>query len=310
MTQAPAGGPAGRLPDFVVLGAQKSASTFLQDQLAQHPDIEIAQGETRAFEDPEYSEARVAALPKLFERETARRGIKRPDYLGHPEVPARLARHIPEARLFAVIREPVARAVSSYYHYVRHGFVPLVPVDEAFEALLSNAWAADYPRSVEIMDYGMYGRHLERYLQHFGREQLMVFEQKALTSDAAGSLRQAFEFLQVDPDFVPSTTAAVSNRGVYSHRRLALLRTKNRFMYRYTPNLDRRYPRRPSPVGWMWNASVVGVDRLILSRFDAGRPPQLSPEVSDRVAAHYEADRAALSRVLAGTQVRAGWLGQ
>jgi hypothetical protein len=302
------------LPRFVVIGAQKSASTFLQDQMAQHPRIEIADGEVRYFEDPFYSPEAVASLPELFHRPAVGtlRGIKRPDYLGRPEVAERLHRHLPDALLFAVVRDPVDRAVSAYYHYVRHGFLPLLPLEDAFEALLagdSTTMAARYPRSPEILDYGLYGKHLQRYLDHFGREQLLVFEQKGLTGDPAGSLRQAFEFVGADPSFVPTATSSVSNRGVYSPMRLRLLRTKNKFVYDYTPNLDRRYPRKPSPVGWLYNAGVVGVDRLVLSRFDEGRPPALSPDLRKRVSAFYDADRAVLSELLVGMPAEnAAWL--
>jgi len=306
------------LPAFVVIGAQKSASTFLQDQMAQHPGIEIAEGEVRFFEDPFYSPDAIAALPDLFERPAVDtlRGIKRPDYLGRPEVAERLHRHLPDTLLFAVIRDPVARAVSAYYHYVRHGFLPLLPLDEAFEALLAGgatssptSMATRYPRAPEILDYGLYGKHLKRYLGYFSRTQLMVFDQTGLTGDPAGSLRRAFEFVGADPEFVPTATTSVSNRGVYSPRRLRLLRTKNRFMFDYTPTLDRRYPRRPSPVGWLYNAGVVGVDRLLLSRFDTGRPPALSADLQARVHAFYDEDRAVLSQLLVGMPAEsASWL--
>lgn len=298
------------MPDFVVIGAQKSASTFLQDQMAQHPRIEIAAGEVRAFEDPYYQQGAVEELPGLFSGALDRvRGIKRPDYLGRPVAAERLHRHLPQARLFAVIREPVARAVSAYFHYVRHGFVPLMPVDAAFEALLDGRLESEYPRSVEILDYGMYGRHLQRYLTLFGRDQVLVFEQRALTGDPTGSLRAAFAFVGVDPDFVPTTTTRVSNRGVYAPLRLRLLRTKNRTQYHYTPQLDRRYPRRPTPWGWAYNAAVVGVDRTVLSRFDTGRPPALAPGTRAALQEYYERDRPALEAVLDTMPAEATWLG-
>ncbi|MGL5809183.1 MAG: sulfotransferase family protein, partial [Nocardioides sp.] len=286
------------LPAFVVIGAQKSASTFLQDQMAQHPAIEIAEGEVRTFEDPHYSPEAVARLPELFEDNASEgrgglagtvgivRGIKRPDYLCRPEVPSRLAEHLPEAKLFVVIREPIARAVSAYFHYVRHGFVPLRPIDEAFTNLMSDAWADDYPRSAEVLDYGNYGKHLSGYLGHFDRGQILVFEQKSLITAPETALRQAFDFVGVSPGFRPSSNA-VSNKGVYSPARLRWLRSKNRFTHRYTPGLDRREPRRKSPLGWLWNAGVVGVDRLVLSRLDPGRPPELSAELRGQLAEYY-----------------------
>ena len=297
------------MPDFVVIGAQKSASTFLQDQMAQHPDVEIAPGEVRAFEDPFYGQGAVESLPTLFTGPpTLIRGIKRPDLLGRPEAAERLHRHLPDARLFAVIREPIARAVSAYYHYVRHGFVPLLPIDDAFRALLDRRLEPEYPRSAEILEYGLYGKHLQRYLTRYRPDQLLVFEQRSLTGNPGTSLRQAFEFLGVDPGFVPTTTAHVSNKGVYAPFRLRLLRTKNRRMYRYTPELDRRYPRRPTPWGWLWNAAVVGVDRTVLSRLDEGRPPELSAEVRQQLREFYQADRPALEAALAGMPATAAWL--
>lgn len=297
------------LPDFVVIGAQKSASTFLQDQMAQHPDIEIAEGEVRVFEDPFYSPEAVAGLGSLFHDPGARvRGIKRPDYLGHPEVPARLRQYVPDARLLLVIREPVARAVSAFYHYVRHGFVPLMPLDEAFEAFLEGSLVSTHPRSAEVLDYGLYGKHLQRYLEHFPREHIAVFEQKSLTGNPQASLRRAFELVGVDPAFVPDSTTSVSNRGVYSPFRLRLLRSKNRFVYDYTPTLDRRVPRQPTPWGWLYNASVVGLDRTVLSRFGATRPPELSPAVRSRVEDYYAADSRLLAELVAGTGVEVPWL--
>ncbi|WP_148571533.1 sulfotransferase family protein [Nocardioides caldifontis] len=298
------------MPDFVVIGAQKSASTFLQDQLAQHPAIEIAEGEVRYFEDPFYSPEAVATLPELFSSPVGStlRGIKRPDYLGHPEVPARLHEYLPDARLLVVIREPVARAVSAYYHYVRHGFAPLMPLDEAFEALVAGTLTARYPRSAEVLDYGLYGKHLSRYLEHYPVEQLKVFEQKTLTAQPEPSLRSAFEFLGVDTSFVPDTTSYVSNKGVYSPFRLRLLRTKNRFVYDYSADLRLRRPRKPSPLGWAYNAAVVGLDRTVLSRFDDGRPPALSARARAQLEEFYAQDRQALEPILAQQGVTAPWL--
>jgi hypothetical protein len=287
------------LPDFVILGAQKSASTFLQDQMRQHPSIEIAVGEARHFEDPEYRNGAVGHLPLLFSRQEPGvvRGIKRPDYLGRPEVAARIARHLPDARLFVVIREPVSRAVSSYYHYVRHGFVPLMPLAEAFRRLLDCDLQGTYPRAGEILTYGLYGLHIERYLQYFDHAQLMVFDQQSLTRDPVRSLVEAFRFLGVDPSFRPQREQ-VSNRGVYSHLRLRLLRSKNHIQYRYTPSLDRRYPRRPGPLGYAWAGTVATVDRKLLARLDRTRPPALPPDLAGELRRYYAADTARLRSLL------------
>jgi hypothetical protein len=299
------------MPSFVVIGAQKSASTFLQDQLSLHPEVEMPDGEVRHFEDPFYSEGAVAELPSLYVRPPAgvQRGIKRPDYMGRPEIPARLHEHLPEAKLLAVLREPVARAVSSYFHMARHGFVPLVPLDEAFRAIVDGSWVAEYPRAPEILTFGLYGEQLSRYLALYRPEQLLVFEQGDLIKDTTAKVREAFTFIGVDPTFeVPEQAVRVSNKGVYSYRRLRLLRTKNATRFTYSPAMDRRHPRRMTPWGWLYNASVVGLDRTLLSRFDSGRPPSLSDGLRAEVRDYYADDSQVLRSVLEGRDVHPAWL--
>jgi len=299
------------MPSFVVIGAQKSASTFLQDQLSLHPEVEMPDGEVRHFEDPFYSQGAVAELPELYHRppEGIQRGIKRPDYMGRPEIPARLHEHLPEAKLLAVLREPIARAVSSYFHMARHGFVPLAPLDEAFRAILDGAWVAEFPRSPEVLTFGLYGEQLARYLELYRPEQLLVFDQPALIKDPRTKVSEAFAFIGVDPTFqVPEAANKVSNKGVYSYGRLRLLRTKNKTRFTYSPTMDRRYPKRMTPWGWLYNAAVVGIDRTVLSRFDEGRPPSLSDQVRSAVLDYYADDSRVLREVLAGRDVHPDWL--
>jgi hypothetical protein len=299
------------MPSFVVIGAQKSASTFLQDLLSLHPEVEMPEGEVRHFEDPFYSRGEVADLPKLYLRPTAgiQRGIKRPDYMGRPEIPARLHAHLPDAKLLAVLREPVARAVSSYFHMTRHGFVPLAPVDDAFQAILDGSWEAEFPRAPEVLTFGLYGEQLARYLELYRPEQLLVFEQSDLIRNTATRLSEAFSFIGVDPAFqVPDGAGKVSNKGVYSYRRLRLLRTKNTTRFTYSPTMDRRYPKQMTPWGWLYNASVVGLDRTVLSRFDDGRPPALSDRVRAQVRDYYADDSAVLRKLLEGRDVHPEWL--
>ena len=90
-------------------------------------------------------------------------------------------------------------------------------------ALLEGQWDRRYPRAPEVLRYGRYGEHLDRYLEHFPAEQLLVFDQHQLVKDAASSLRRAFAFVGVDEDFVlPERTVRASNTGVYSPLRLRL----------------------------------------------------------------------------------------
>ena len=98
-----------KLPDFVIIGAQKSASSFMQLCLADHPDIYIPEGETPFFESPDYEQGDIHEIEELFEGRSEKcLGIKRPNYIGKAEVPNRILKHLPNAKLIAILRNPSA----------------------------------------------------------------------------------------------------------------------------------------------------------------------------------------------------------
>ena len=84
------------------------------------------------FENPTYSSEKIFELEKLLTSAKDEKiiGIKRADYLARPECPAHLAKHIPKAKLIAILREPIARLVSAYYWYMKLNYLPLAPLNE------------------------------------------------------------------------------------------------------------------------------------------------------------------------------------
>jgi hypothetical protein len=293
--------------DFVIVGAQKSASTFVHRCLMRHPQIDIPSEESRNFEDPFYARGGVEDLERLFgaRAEHVRRGIKRPDYLADPAVPGRLARAAAEVRLVAVLRDPVPRAVSAYFHYVRLGFLPPEPLDRGFQQILDGTLQPDYPRAADVIRYGMYGAHLTRYLEHFDRDRLLVLLQQDIRSDPETQVSVLLEFLEVSTkqasNIVSSTSAA--NTGTYDMRRIRVQRSRNRFMFDYSEDMYRRSPKtRISPVGFLIAGAATVLDERILARFDRTVPPRMSAHLEARLRDVY-ADDTVVLRSLLGRQV-------
>jgi len=153
------------LPNFVIIGAQKFASTFLQICLNDHPDIYLPHGETSFFESPDYEESEIRKFERIFNKRSEKcLGIKRPNYIGKPEVPKRIASHLPNAKLIAVQRNPIDRAISAYYHNINYGFVLPIDVEIGMRKLISDASFAEiYKRSSKIIEFGYYYKYLSKY---------------------------------------------------------------------------------------------------------------------------------------------------
>ena len=131
-----------RLPDFLIIGAQKSGTTWLADQLSFHPGIFMVPDEIHYFDKAQNFCRGLQWYSHHFENAgpTQLAGEKTPDYLwangdgteGHlADVHQKLYQTLPAARLIVVLRNPVERALSALTHLVRtRRIAPPLNVDE------------------------------------------------------------------------------------------------------------------------------------------------------------------------------------
>src|SRR5215469_14246021 len=124
--------------------------------------------ETAFFEDPNYREEDLAPLSEALQAAPSDKllGIKCPNYLCTPQCAPRLARHLPRARLIAILRNPVDRAISQYYHLIRSGRLPLVPADAAFAEYLAGRFDPPYAQAI-VLDFGRYAMGVENFYREF-----------------------------------------------------------------------------------------------------------------------------------------------
>jgi Sulfotransferase family len=137
-------------------------------------------------------------------------GEASPSYLFHPLAAERVARMLPNARLIALLRNPVDRAFSHYQHEVALGREQLSFEDALaredermrgeLERMLRDPAYFSHPWwNYTYAARGRYAEQLERWFAAFPREQLLVLLTDDLAADTAGTYRQVLEFLGVDP---------------------------------------------------------------------------------------------------------------
>lgn len=281
--------------DFAIIGAQKSASTSLQQALSRRPDTYMPIGETAVFESAFYSREAVereSARWQLEAMPTQKIGIKRPDYLCLPEAPANIARHFPHARFVVVLRNPADRALSAYYHYARSGLIEPRDHEEGLRILLDQ-WSegSDHTaRRFEIISYGLYGAALARWLKHFNPDQIHVIEQTALLNDSTRALAAVADHLGI-LEAPPLELGRRRMEGSFSLRRLKVQSRLRPLFYREVAN-ERRVAR--TQVGaWLYE----GFDRALLARIYPADRPVLSEELRKRLTTFYAQDSAQLAEL-------------
>lgn len=286
------------LPDFIVIGAQKAGSTFLVEMLRAHPDVYMEPSEVACFEDPEYEHGGVAALEKKLQRGAGalRVGFKRAGLLGRPECPVRIAAHVPQVQLIAILRNPVERAVSSLFNLMHASKVPLMPVDEAMPRLLDGSLQREIPASSIVLDWGLYHAHLQRYLQYFSRGQLLILFHDDLKTDASEVVRSIYRFLGVNERFTPPATGNRPMATPYSFARLRVAQLLHPLYTRLSADGTRRYARRGPIAAAMRHASIA-VDRMIMAPLCRANSPALSRDVRQGLVDFYRDDVRALQQL-------------
>jgi hypothetical protein len=199
------------LPDFLVIGAQKAGTTALYAYLRWHPGITGPPWKEVSFFDRHYPRG-VAWYRGQFPLRPRGRlvGEASPGYLFHPLAPQRVRETVPEARLVALVRDPVERALSHYHHEVALGREPL-----AFEDALAaeeERTRGEQERMVRDPSYfshawwdytyvarGRYAEQFERWFDVFPREQLLVVASDELAADTPSTYRRVLEFLGAAP---------------------------------------------------------------------------------------------------------------
>jgi hypothetical protein len=222
------------LPNFLVIGAAKSATTSLHYALRAHPQVYVPEHKEPnffAFEGlPTNADPRVTKsvtcledYARLFQGVTDEGAIGEvsPTYLVNSGACERIHRYIPEAKLIAVLRNPIERAYSDYLMRVREGLEPLRDFGRAL-AEEEARHRVGHPGGYYVRT-GFYGRQLRPYFNRFGADHIQVHLFEDLVANPDEALASMFRFLAVDPDFRPGPLLQTNVSGVPRNVALAAL---------------------------------------------------------------------------------------
>lgn len=288
------------LPNFIIIGAQKAATTFIHQCLAEHPEVFMPPTETTYFEDPDYHQIQFEQFEDLFRKAINKNavGIKRPSYLAKPECPTRIKKHIPTAKLIVVLRNPIERAVSAFFHNMKYGFIPLISIETGMEKLLDGEYKERYPRSQEIIEFGFYYKQLTAYLALFKREQILVLFHEDIKQNKLNKIKKVYNFLTIDNSYVPHQINSRPQAVVYSVPRLKLLTLRNHHLYTYNDERTRLYPKGQTLSDKIVCRVINTIDNRILARCFSNKKPILSDRLQQRLFSIYEQNIANLERLL------------
>lgn len=299
--------------DFLGIGAPKAGTTSLHEYLRTHPELYLPEAKEQPFftVDAAYEEGWDAFAAVAFHGAPPGRryGKITPHYMGGPVAwrestasadPAsvvtarRIAKAFPDVKLIAMLRDPVERAISSYWQTAVLGDDNRSLEDALDEELSADALEVARARPADGHQHivaGEYGRVLEAYLRFFSREQLFVGSTAMLDREPMALLGDLWRFLGVDDSHVPPNLGVrYQVRG--TGRRISAVGALPRVI-KGTPGLRHAWNALPDRA----RASVRSRSRTVAHRLaqrkpisDARMDEGPDPAVVMRLRQHYASD--------------------
>ena len=189
-----------RLPDFLLIGAQKSGTTSLFHYLSQHPGVaRNPRGRKEVyFFNNDYTRG-LSFYRQYFPLKSVDGlvGEGSTVYLHSEGVPSRVAHMLPDVKVLAVLREPAARAISHYFHHVQRGRETR-SIDEAFSPEILEMYTRGELRdglSYRYLSNGDYAKHLKSWRSYFNEKKFCLIQAEALFLQPQDVYDQVCRFL-------------------------------------------------------------------------------------------------------------------
>ena len=191
-------------PDFIIIGAMKSATSTLHNQLAQQPGIFMSTPkEPNFFSDDSqyvlgeswYGSLFEAAAPDDICGESSTHYTKLPDY---PHTISRMKKKLGRPKLIYIMRHPIDRLISHYIHQWSQN---------VFKCDLNQA--IDQYR--ELTAYSCYAMQMAPYFEQFGSENVLPVFSEAIRHDPQKQLEKVAKFIGYESDVLWRSEEASQN---------------------------------------------------------------------------------------------------
>lgn len=268
--------------DFLIIGAAKSATTWLQRSLKADPFVAMPARDLELHyfsrEFHRGNEWYLSHFPNKKKKEQVV-GERSNSYLDTPKVGIRVHAALPHAKLVAQLRNPVDRAYSDYCMLYRRG-----EVGKNIDSYLDPRTASEH----RFLAGGRYSRQIEEYLVHYPSSQLLVLFFEEMKADPAKQLIQLRNFLGLRNSLLASPDAK---------------KVKDKTTPIVSPELRRRLGWLKPAVAPFRNTQIFGKLRSLVAQ--EAEYPELYPDLRKRMVEYYAPEVDALRKLL-GREL-SGW---
>ena len=242
-------------PSFLIIGAQKAATSSLYTYLIQHPNVvPPKQKEVNFFNiDSNFNQGKAYYQSKFhkyynpFKKHITFEAT--PEYLYLPSVPKRIHEFDKNLKLIIVFREPADRAYSAWNMFKKLHSLGRVPnvieqsyIDGIPNNLKSTLFGEVFPSFEEVIALekaymksengfiepsflrrGLYAEQVLRYMEHFDKEQFLFLEHREISDQLIPTLNKILKFIGQEAYHWDNLNEKIANKGNYEVKSPAIL---------------------------------------------------------------------------------------
>lgn len=200
--------------DFLVIGSQKSATSWLYNCLNEHPEIQMPakKREVEYIGGELFRDGGYEWYESLLDwSNQAVYGDVSVEYIVNPASAELVYRRYPNIKLILVIRDPVSRALSAYQWYVRKGNIEnnqekaLKAFKHAVEEYDPEMYQLNQFDFIDILHRGNYDYLIKSYMKHFNEEQIALLDYRDIECNNKEALEFIYTFIGVNRKCVPQS---------------------------------------------------------------------------------------------------------
>lgn len=204
--------------DFVVVGAQKCATTWLYDCLNEHREFTLRDSKNEDFYFGGEAFNNSGGIEWYFSQFSKKNpqnkfGCVSVEYIEDSNITSSLFDLNNELKVIFSLRNPFNRLVSAYKWYVRKAFIPDLPLNEGLKLLLdhynsrvSNDNSEFYK---DLIERSFYSYKIARFLKYFPKGQIKVILYDDIQDNPYSIVSNLYNFLGADSSFIPNCITTI-----------------------------------------------------------------------------------------------------
>ncbi|MGL6340114.1 MAG: sulfotransferase domain-containing protein [Waterburya sp.] len=205
-------------PDFLVIGAMKSATSAIYEYMMQHQQIVRRFPKELHFFTLNYEKGLDWYLSQFAcprENELGQKlliGEASPSYLSSEKAPALISKLLPDVKIIVSLRNPTDRAISHYYHQLHRVKDETRPIELVFSSQeIAQIRTNPHSKTSNYLQLGKYVTQIKNWFNIFPKEQILILNYHDLEKNADEFIKKILTFLELEYHAIDITEKVYSN---------------------------------------------------------------------------------------------------